>query len=454
RALATIDADEISADLHFLASDLLRGRDTPSPEQRIAARFIAARLGRLGFVPGAEDGWFWEYEMPMASIDGEASSLTLTREQESVQLKLGEDYAFTTSGILDSDVSGASIIYGGTMSEADQEGLDLEGRWVLVTRSEDVSSWDISSAVRHAKGLGALVLPGGDLSNADMDKRVKAYGASVIEGRMRRGRSRGKTPPTLYLTEAAGNALQRLAGDGEWKPGTILEVGCQEVRKRREEATVGLENVVGIWPGSDPTLKNELIIVSAHYDHVGVSDSGEVFNGADDNGSGTSAVLAVAEALSRYGPMRRSVMLMWVSGEEKGLLGSSAWTKNPYLPGDLRPVLDVNIDMVGRNDAKSLLITPTKDHKAYNGLTRLAESFSAEEGFDPLGSADAYWSRSDHANFYKNLDIPVAFLFSDVHEDYHQTTDTPDKIDYDKVRRVARLVMRMLDGLQADELAL
>jgi hypothetical protein len=99
-----------------------------------------------------------------------------------------------------------------------------------------------------------------------------------------------------------------------------------------------------------------------------------------------------------------------------------------------------------------LLITPTKALKEYNGLTRLAESLGPLEGFPKLGSADEYWQRSDHMNFAVNMKIPVAFLFSDVHADYHQPSDTPDKIDYDKIHRVTRLVLRMLDGLQTDSL--
>jgi Zn-dependent M28 family amino/carboxypeptidase len=152
--------------------------------------------------------------------------------------------------------------------------------------------------------------------------------------------------------------------------------------------------------------------------------------------------------------MRRSVLLLWVSGEEKGLLGSQAWTKDPTLPAGSRAVCNLNVDMIGRNAPEKLLITPTKDLEEYNGLTRLAESLAPLEGFPVLGSCDEYWERSDHMSFAHNLGIPVAFLFADIHEDYHQPGDDPEKIDCDKIRRVARLLVRMLDGLQADTLAL
>jgi Zn-dependent M28 family amino/carboxypeptidase len=165
-------------------------------------------------------------------------------------------------------------------------------------------------------------------------------------------------------------------------------------------------------------------------------------------------LLALAEALSEYGPMRRSVLLLWVSGEEKGLWGSAAWSKAPTLAAGQRAVCDINIDMIGRNAPGKLLITPTREHDEYNGLTRLAESLAPLEGFPELGGCDDYWHRSDHISFAQHLRVPVTFLFADVHADYHKPTDTPDKIDYDKIRRVTRLVLRMLDGLQSDQLRL
>ncbi|MEE8468084.1 MAG: M20/M25/M40 family metallo-hydrolase, partial [Planctomycetota bacterium] len=260
--------------------------------------------------------------------------------------------------------------------------------------------------------------------------------------------------PTIYLSEDAAEALVSSAVIEEPVVGQALEFTFRESQKVSEDEGIHLENVCGLWPGSDPELRNEVIIVSAHYDHVGSRENGDIYNGADDNGSGTTGLMAIAEALKAYGPMRRTVMLMWVSAEEKGLLGSAAWTKDPWLPEGMRPLCDINIDMIGRNAPDELGITPTKARPEYNRLTQVAENNRALEGFKELNSADAYWNRSDHANFSRNLGIPVAFLFSDVHEDYHMPTDTVDKIDLDKMRRVTRLVVRMLHDLQADDLDL
>jgi Zn-dependent M28 family amino/carboxypeptidase len=251
------------------------------------------------------------------------------------------------------------------------------------------------------------------------------------------------------MTREAVVALLTAAKEPETPKSGAQIADLEETRVVLNGGRIDCENVCGLWPGSDPALAEETILVTAHYDHVGVIN-GEIYNGADDNGSGTCGLMAIAEALTKAGPMRRSVMLMWVSGEEKGLWGSKAWTENPFLPGDHKPICDINIDMIGRNAPEKLLVTPTKDRpKDYNGLTRLAERLAPLEGFPTLGSADEYYTRSDHYNFAK-MGLPVTFLFDDVHEDYHRPTDDVDKIDYDKIRRVVRLVVRMLDGLQVD----
>jgi Zn-dependent M28 family amino/carboxypeptidase len=248
----------------------------------------------------------------------------------------------------------------------------------------------------------------------------------------------------LNRAQAAG------IGGSDPAPGASLDTTLHSRRVTAEgNELFTVENVCGLWPGSDPELAQEVLIVSAHYDHVGTRD-GEIYNGADDNASGSTGLLAVAESLAAYGPLRRSVLLLWVSGEEKGLLGSKAWTLDPTLEPGQRPVANINIDMIGRNAPDSLLVTPTEALPQYNDLVVMAQANCALEGFAELGNCDDYWARSDQKSFSDNLGIPVMFLFSDIHADYHQPTDTPDKIDYDKIRRVARLVVRMLAGLQGD----
>jgi hypothetical protein len=460
RALASVRSESICADVRFIASDELAGRDSPSPGLRLAARFLRARLERLGLRPAGDDGFFDRYALERTGLDADASKAWIVRDGQERELQLGHDYAFWGSGEHELD---GPVVHVGAGSEAELQGVDLAGKWALVVepggaRTRD--SWramgERTERLRAAGALGILSVPEpGGAGAADADGQLAETAAAARSGRLRmpgESASRGRDRPRTVSLSLSTALASELLGAGERpRPGTDLGVRLRDRRKQAAPERVELENVAGLWPGSD--LANEVIVLSAHYDHVGVS-GGEIYNGADDNGSGTSGLLAVAEALTSYGPLRRSVLFLWVSAEEKGLYGSAAWTKEPTLPEGMRAVCNINVDMIGRNAPDKLMITPTKAHEHHNGLTRLAEQLAPLEGFPVLGDADEYWGRSDHANFAENLGIPVAFLFSDVHEDYHQPGDDPEKIDCDKIRRVARLLVRMLDGLQADVLGL
>jgi len=209
------------------------------------------------------------------------------------------------------------------------------------------------------------------------------------------------------------------------------------------------ENVLGYIEGTD--LKEELIIITAHYDHLGKHDS-LIFNGADDDGSGTVAVLEIAEAFmlakkAGSGP-RRSVLIMPVSGEEKGLLGSKYYTDHPIYPLE-NTVANLNIDMIGRLDDWH----DTANYVYLIGADRLSQELhdiseqvnkehiglNLDYKFNEEDDPNRYYYRSDHYNFAKH-NIPVIFYFNGVHEDYHKVTDTVEKIDFEKIQTITRLV--------------
>ena len=461
-ALSTFQNEKVRADIFFLASDELGGRDTPSPGQRIAARYIRSRMVRLGLAPGAGEDFFYEYKLLSRQLNLAATKAKVVKSGESLELAFGVDYAFHSSGVTTSTTSG-NVVFCGDVPGEPLSKLDLAGKWALC-EDNDLMSKDRRDAAKKAGAIGVLLAPGPRTSDEKMAGRIRDYASGVKRPGVQFPDNKIKERdnfPSVMISGAAADRILALAGahnrsDARPAVGTDLGVVYTDVREEvGTDGTVEVENVCALWPGSDPVLAKEVIILSAHYDHVGTSSDGTVFNGADDNGSGTTGLMQIAEALATHGPMRRSILLMWVSGEEKGLYGSKAWCMNPQLPPDHRAVCNINIDMIGRNAPDSLLITPTQARKAdYNGLTRLAEANCALEGFPTLGSADEYWFRSDQVNFASYLKIPVAFLFSDVHADYHKSTDDPDKIDCDKIRRVSRLVFRMLDGLQTDKLDL
>jgi hypothetical protein len=457
-ALDAVRADSIQADIVHVSSDEMGGRDTPSRGLEMTARYIRDRLVQLRWQPGGgEQGYLPTYELARTRLDETQSSVVVERGGTSTKLAFGADYFLTSRSQIADHETGGGLVFCGAGTEEDFEQSEVDERWAVCFDAGEESR-KLGSRARKAGAVGLIVAPGPEYSGKPYAERFAEDTAEMRVGRVesleseegRRPRRGRELFPSLMLTRAAAVGL--VGSEGVPKVGTDLGASVTDVRVIEGGGRVAVENVCGFWPGDDPKLAAETILVSAHYDHVG-TQNGVVFNGADDNGSGTSALMSIAEALARYGPMRRSVMLIWVSGEEKGLWGSAAWAANPTLPAGYRAITDINIDMVGRNAPDELLVTPTRARDEYNGLVRLIEKLAPLEGFPELGSADRYYTRSDHINFAK-LGIPVAFLFSDVHDDYHGPGDDAEKIDSDKARRVTRLVVRTLDALQADELDL
>jgi Zn-dependent M28 family amino/carboxypeptidase len=200
-------------------------------------------------------------------------------------------------------------------------------------------------------------------------------------------------------------------------------------------------NVVALLRGTDPLLRDEAIIYSAHMDHVGVRMDGEIFNGADDNASGSAGLLAIASAYANAKTRpRRSIIFLSVSGEELGLWGSQFYADNPTWQLD-KIVANINTDMIGRSGPESgpreVTVTPSYRHVKYSTIVRDSVGFAKELGMS-FTSGDKYYARSDHYNFAKK-GIPVVFFCTGEHADYHQVTDTLDKLDGAKMQRIARL---------------
>lgn len=211
------------------------------------------------------------------------------------------------------------------------------------------------------------------------------------------------------------------------------------------------ENVVAYIKGS--SKPEEVLVISAHYDHVGVDDEGNVYNGADDDGSGNVAILEIAEAFKKavedgYRP-KRSILFLHVTGEEKGLLGSKFYTENPIFPLE-QTVTNLNIDMIGRIDPAHednpnyiYLIgsdmLSTELHQISEKANEQYVNLNLDYRYNGKDDPNRFYYRSDHYNFAKH-DIPVIFYFNGVHEDYHQITDEPDKIEYDLLEKRAKLI--------------
>ncbi|MDX1630197.1 MAG: M28 family peptidase, partial [Fulvivirga sp.] len=252
----------------------------------------------------------------------------------------------------------------------------------------------------------------------------------------------------------AGKIFNTTIADLKSAKKDLSNVGTTEITYNLEMNVkeVHTENVLGYMEGSDPELKNELVILTAHYDHVGM-DGDEIYNGADDDASGTSTILEIAEAFAEAkkagkGP-RRSILFMPVTAEEKGLLGSAYYAENPIFPLE-KTVANLNIDMIGRVDPKHkgnpnyvyLVGTDrlsTELHEISEHVNSTYTNLELDYTYNDEGHPDRIYYRSDHWNFAKN-DIPIIFYFNGVHEDYHKPTDTIEKINFDILTKRAHLV--------------
>ena len=244
-------------------------------------------------------------------------------------------------------------------------------------------------------------------------------------------------PPYKYNSYFQKFKVRNVRRYGKWK---------KQVNKKYIKG----ENIIGYIEGAD--LKNELLVITAHYDHLGIKEDSLIYNGADDNGSGTSSIMEIAQAFmlaknEGKGP-RRSVLIMPVSGEEKGLLGSKYYAENPIYPLE-NTIANLNVDMIGRiddyhdNSDYVYLIgsdrLSTELHQISEDVNKQYINLELDYKFNEEEDPNRYYYRSDHYNFAKN-NIPVIFYFNGVHADYHKTSDTVDKIHFGKIQKISRYI--------------
>ncbi len=263
---------------------------------------------------------------------------------------------------------------------------------------------------------------------------------------------RGRDTPSPGLDSAAAYLVrhfQALGLQGGAEGGAFIQ------RYPLQPSGEMAPNVVAIFPGSDPTLRNEYVVLSAHMDHEGVGRpvrGDSIYNGADDDASGTSALLEVAQAFaSMQQRPARSILFLAVSGEEKGLLGSEYFSDNPTVPLESM-VANLNIDMIGRNERDTVVVIG----KNYSSLGGVVERAAADHpqlvglaAGDDRWPREGFFFRSDHFNFARK-EIPAVFFFAGTHEDYHEPSDEVELIDADKAARVARLVFLAAHAVASD----
>ena len=447
-AANVITIEDARARLEFISSDLMRGRDTPSPELNIVASYLVSTYKTMGFQAGGEGGTFYQwYPYPLRRLNAGGVRLQVP----GVELAAGRD--FFTSGGTAGDVSGP-LVYVGRAPAAVMTPGSLQGKIAVAAlpgpgnRDWRLERNRIRNAARAA-GASAVVFVLDQPWTADSVARY----ASLAE---RPSRSPGTTLayPQFLLTQEAAGRLFRAAGmelAQQWQAGAAASFAPVPLGSLTATAALPLvdvdqaraSNVIAILPGSDPVLRNEYVVLSAHMDHVGVGapvNGDSIYNGADDDGSGTTGILEVARAFASMATKpKRSIVILHVSGEEKGLLGSEWFSEHPTLPLN-QIVADINIDMIGRNNPDSVVVIG----KTYSSLGATANAVQRAHPDLHLTLADDMWPqerfffRSDHFNFARK-EVPAIFFFSGVHADYHRPSDEVQKIDFDKLTRIARM---------------
>ena len=451
RAAQTISPDDIRRRINIIADDSMKGRDTPSPELDKVAAYIAGEYRRLGLKPGGDRGTFIQhYPVNRVQILAD-SSVAFVHGGPGATLKYGTDFAFADNMFESGNYAGELVQVTGSLTGATADTTALAGKMILIV------------APRLRGALRERVLswkPAGIVVVTNAPDSVWTRSTSSSNRPQLRDPSRQVGGPLLLRVRAA--SLQRVgialgADFGTSQASGMFAVkplGAQlHVHARIQPAGRRLApNVVGILEGNDPTLRNEYVVFSAHMDHIGVAGprgsggcqargTDSICNGADDDGSGTVAVVEIAEAFAGMNPRpKRSIIFLNVSGEEKGLWGSEFFANHPAVP-ITNIVADLNMDMIGRN-WRDTIVAIGKEHSDLGAtLNRIAAAHPEldMQPIDDLWPDQDFYRRSDHFNFAKK-GVPILFFFNGTHEDYHQVGDSPDKIDTEKESRVAQLV--------------
>jgi hypothetical protein len=446
-AVGTITAGDVAQRVAVLADDSMRGRNTPSPELETAAQYIAGEFQRFGLTPGGDNGTFLQrYPIRQVAVDLAESGIrfgdgtTWRAAQELLAAGGGGDASgmpWVVSGttgdpsVLDQVPDGAILIVTAPMQALRALFGTLQDREfgaVLVTREASPAIWErmAASQRRPTSRVGAQ-----DEGTPFFWLRADALTALLA--------ARGLDTTLVHGPDDAPFAVTPLEG-------VQMDVRLAFETVRDESAP----NVVGILEGSDPVLKDEYLVFSAHMDHSGTTDQGScaargadsICNGADDNASGTVAIVELAEAFAALHPRpKRSVIFLTVSGEEKGLWGSAYFAEHPPVPVE-QMVANVNADMVGRNWSDTIVVIG----KEHSDLGETLERVNAAHpelnmtAIDDLWPEENFYNRSDHIHFARR-GVPILFFFNGTHEDYHQVTDEPEKIDAEKESRIVQLML-------------
>ncbi|WP_318308226.1 M28 family peptidase [Flagellimonas crocea] len=458
----TITQDNLKEHLFTYASDEFEGRETGTPGQKKAVEYLKAQYESMGIPPAQSNGDYFQ-KVPLEMSKVPEGSLTINDKA----FELGEDVLTFSQAKGNYD----NIVYVGYGIEdgdySDYTGVDVTGKFVLIKAGEPVgdngvyeitgnmekSVWsNASEAIGKkrdiAKEKGAIGVLYYDMLTFPRFQGYFQFMKNNNSGRVQLASDKSDDV-LIYLNEDAAKTLKSdIEEDNVPKP--ITADIKMDITSGNDQ--IDSENVVAFLKGSEKP--DEYVVISSHLDHIGITNGGEINNGADDDGSGTVALLEIAQAFKKAadagnGP-KRSLVFLHVTGEEKGLLGSRYYTDvDPVFPLE-NTVVDLNIDMIGRIDpnykgARNYLYLIGSDklstelHKLSEEVNKKYSNIEFDYTYNDENDPNRFYYRSDHYNFAKN-NIPIIFYFNGTHADYHRPSDTPDKINYDLLENRTRLI--------------
>jgi hypothetical protein len=442
----TITEKDLEKHLTYLASDEMEGRDTGEKGQKMAAEYLADFYKGLGLAGPVDGSYFQKFNLSAVSYP--EVNLTVGK-QKFVQ---NEDFIF----IGDANMSKAiktDLVFLGLANEENLKKVDVKGKlvglWAIGSRAQSVVPEVMNAG---AVGIVIVTMEG----QANFDRMANWYKSLSGRGRLGFEQPTKQEPIFLVSSEKMSSLFETpvdiLKEAAKNNPESISSKKVFYLVKKNTRL-VPTENVMAFLEGTDK--KEEVLVISSHYDHTGIDSQGRVNNGADDDGSGTVSVMEIAEAFAiaakEGNKPRRSVLFLNVTGEEKGLLGSEYYSNNPVFPLE-NTVNNINIDMVGRIDyeyqdaenkdyvyviGSEMLSSQLKVINEYNNITYT--NLILDYRYDAEDDPNRFYYRSDHYNFAKH-NIPVIFFFNGVHDDYHQHTDTVDKIEFPLMTKRAKLI--------------
>ncbi len=454
--LNEIEIEGLKDHLEYLASDELKGRYPGTEGCKMAADHIRNSFREAGLKPLGEN--YFQYFDVVTNVKAGANNRLEFDDFQGIVDQDFVPYSFSNNTTLSAEIVFAGYgfdIENDSINWHDYKNIDVSGKWVMLLRGDPDMHEQNSPFIPHSgertkvltakdKGAaGVIFVTGVEMEKEDnlvsmyYDKSSASSGLPVIN--VKRSVANKLLSSANKRVEELEKALNESRKPHSFKISTKLTVTTDVVREKART-----QNVVGLLEGSEPTLKDKYVVLGAHYDHLGMGGEGSgsrapdtvaVHNGADDNASGTTALIEIAEKLSSMNEgFGRSIVFIAFGAEEMGILGSKYFTKNPLI--DLKKVeAMVNMDMLGRlNEDNEIMLGGTGTSKEADSLLGML--------IDPTGikysSSEAGFGPSDHAAFYAE-DIPVFFISSGPHQDYHTPQDDYDKIDYPGLKQLSDL---------------